>query len=157
MTAAQVLLVDRLVAGAAVGGRHAGGDDEAMMVVAFLSIGGLMTLQTVDLLACVNAQLVFVDDRILQVGVALGALAGGAHEFGGGLLRYHARPIPVDRVSGHQQGSADDKSDKHGSKGHVILLLSFPAARLGSSRGANPRLSIRSHGLGVSWAALDSA
>src|SRR5579884_3128496 len=82
VAAAQVLLIDRLVAGAAVGGGHTSGDDEAVMVVAFLSVGGLMAFRAVDLLARMNAQFVFVDDRILQVGVALGALARGAHEFG---------------------------------------------------------------------------
>ncbi len=121
VTAAQELLVDRFVAGSAVGGRHAVGDDEAVMVVAFLTAGRLMALQAVDLLACMNAQLVLVDDRVLQVGVAFGAFAGGAHQFGGGLFGHDARPIPVNRVSGHQQGGADDQGDEHGSESHGIL------------------------------------
>lgn len=62
MAAAQVLLVDRFVAGAAVSGGHTVGDDEAVMIAAFLPVGGLMALQAVDLLACMNAQFVFVDD-----------------------------------------------------------------------------------------------
>ena len=79
MTAAQVLLVDRLMARPAVGCRHVHCDDKTMMVVPLLAFGRLVAFQAVHLLLSMPAKLVLMDNRVLQIGVAFGALARGAN------------------------------------------------------------------------------
>ena len=67
MAAARKLLVDLLMAGAAVSRRDMGGDDEPVVVLAIwlLSFLRLVTIETANALAGVLAHLVFMDDGIL--------------------------------------------------------------------------------------------
>src|SRR6185437_1387752 len=74
---AQKLLIDRLVAVAAIAGRQSRGDDEAVMVDLRLIGGLLMTIEAVHVFLGMYAQLVFVNDGDRLPGVPLGALAGG--------------------------------------------------------------------------------
>ena len=88
MPAVQELLVDVLVAAAAIAGGELGGNDEAVMVFLLLSGGGLMAVEAVDALSACSAHFVLVDDGVLGARVAFGALAGGADEFRAGLVGF---------------------------------------------------------------------
>lgn len=79
MAASQELLIDSLVAAAAIAGGKLGRDDESVMILLFLAGRRLMALETVDPFSRVRAHLVLVDDRVLGTGVAFGALTGGTH------------------------------------------------------------------------------
>src|SRR5215472_1907892 len=76
VAAVQELLVDGLVTAPAIPRREACHDREAMMVLPLLPSGRLVAVEAGDALPCVPAHLVFVHDRVLLRGVALGALAG---------------------------------------------------------------------------------
>ena len=86
MSAVQKLFVDGGVARFAVRGAHAGVDDEAIVVRAGLAGGDLMAIKAGDAFFGVFAQLVFVDDGILKIAVALGALAAGTDKGRAGLF-----------------------------------------------------------------------
>src|SRR6266702_186801 len=75
MAATQEFLVDALMATAAVAGSQMGTDHEAVMVHLLLSVCRLMAVEAVDSLAGVGAHLVFVYDRVLGPGMALGTLS----------------------------------------------------------------------------------
>src|SRR6476661_3208176 len=80
VSAAQEFLIHRLVTAAAVAGGQLARDDEPVMLLSLLAGGGLMAIEAVDAALRVTAHLVFVDDRVLLLRVALGALPGCADE-----------------------------------------------------------------------------
>lgn len=81
MTAAGELLINLLMAVAAVGGGEVTfGNDEAVMFFLFLRRRSLMAVETTHALLGVRAHFIFVHDRILGAGVTFGALARGADE-----------------------------------------------------------------------------
>ena len=130
VAAAQELLIDRLMARAAVARRQPRGDDEAVMVLLVLPLGRLMAIEAVDLLVVVDAHLIFVDDRVVHLGMALGTLARGADEDGAALLRHRRRPVGVHHEGRDDQTRRQDDGDEHGTKTHRIRLL----GRCGESR-----------------------
>ena len=69
--------------------------------------GGLVAIEAVDALLRVGAHLVLVDDGVLQAGMALGALARGANEVGGGLVGFGWRALAVDEERGQDQREGD--------------------------------------------------
>lgn len=73
--AAEELLVDLLMAGSAVGRRDRRIDYESIVVLALLALDDLVTFQAVDLPLSVGAHLVLVNNRVLQIPVALRAFA----------------------------------------------------------------------------------
>ncbi len=120
VAAPQELLVDRLVTASTVPRRQLCRDDETVMVFFCLTVSRLMTVEAVDALLRVPAQLVLVDDRVLLLAVALRALAGGPHEFRRGLIRFDARPRTIHQERADDQGKRHDDGDEHRPKRHEI-------------------------------------
>ena len=134
MSAAHELLIDLFVTRAAVGGRHSRGDDETVMVLAMLSRRRLVALQAINLALGVNAQLVFVDDGILLIGMAFGALARSPDEGRRGLVRHQMRPIPVQHERCNDQGRPDHERDEDRAKKQGKLLC-------GGAQGNPPQVA----------------
>jgi hypothetical protein len=119
MTAPYELLIDGLVACAAIGrGGAAGVDDKAMVVLGLLACCDLMAVQAVEALARVNAHLKLMDDRILGIKVAFRALASGPHKGRAGLLEFGAWPTGMNQISGNNQCGGDNDGNEDGSKAH---------------------------------------
>jgi len=112
VAAAEELLVDRLMAAAAIRSRKVLGDDESVMLIAFLAGGGLMAFETTHPLHGVGAHLVLVDNTVLQAVMALGTLPGGANQLRIGLRGLSTRPRTVDQKSADGQREAKDNGDE---------------------------------------------
>src|SRR4051812_41606116 len=111
VAAAEVLLIDRFVAASTVAGRQLRRDHEAVMVLLRLALGRLMTVEAVDAALRVAAQLVFMDDRVLLPGMALGALARRAHEVDRGLFGLNPRPGAIHEKRADDQSTCHDNRD----------------------------------------------
>src|SRR6516225_2036333 len=96
--ASHELLVNRFMAASTIAGRQGLADCETVMFGLFLLRGWLMTVQAIDAVPRVQAQLVFMDHRVLRLAVAFGTFARGPHEFGCRLPRLQPRPLPMDQV-----------------------------------------------------------
>jgi hypothetical protein len=89
---AQELLVDALVATAAIASGQFLGYDKTMVVL-FLLIGcGLVTIEAVDALSGVRAHFIFVDDGKLCTRMAFRAFPRGTHQVCIGLVGLDLRP-----------------------------------------------------------------
>ena len=119
--AAQVLLVDALMAGAAVAGGEMRADDEAVVIDLFLSGGGLVAIEAVNALFGVGGHLVLMNNGVLKTGMALGALAGGTNEICCRLLDLYLWPRTVDQKRREDERKGDDDSNKNRSEGHRAL------------------------------------
>ena len=75
VAAANKLLISALVTTAAVARGHLFGDDEAVMILALLVVCRLVAVQATDAFLSVPTHLVFVNDGILLLSMALGAFA----------------------------------------------------------------------------------
>src|SRR3954462_9603124 len=104
------------MARAAVPGRYASGDDEAVMVFVRLLVRGLMAFQAVHALLGVAAHFIFVHDRVLLPEVAFGAFAGGPDESLAGLLRLNLRPGAIEEERSDDDAKAQDNGDEHGAE-----------------------------------------
>src|SRR4029453_12221519 len=100
VTAAQVLLVDRLRGAAGGSGRPLFWGDENRVNLLFFGSRRLMAIKAVDALGTVRAELVFVHHRVLLLQVTLGTLAGRTHQCRSGLIRLDAGPRAIDGKSG---------------------------------------------------------
>ena len=121
MAAMQKLLIDALVAAAAVAGRQLRDNREPVMFLALLSSRGLVAVETADAALRVPAHLVLVDDGILLVAVALGALAGRPNGSRRRLVDLDARPRAVDEERADNQRKRDDDGDEDGPEGHAVI------------------------------------
>lgn len=99
VTAAEELLIDGFMAAATIGGRQMLGDDESVVLVAFLIGGRLMAFETTNPLHGMDAHLVLVDDAVLQAIVALRALSRSANQRRIRLRGLGTRPRPVYKKS----------------------------------------------------------
>ena len=79
MTAAQKLLVNALVAAAAIARGQLGGNYESVVVFLLLCRGRLMTVEAIYTLARVHAHLVLMHDGVLGSRVAFRAFSAGAN------------------------------------------------------------------------------
>ncbi len=118
VAAVQELLVDALVATAAVAGGELGADDKAVMVLLLLAFGGLVAVQAVDAFFGVGAHLVLMHHRVLEAGVALGALAAGANKVRRWLVGFDLGAGAIDQECGKNQRKGNGNSDKHRAEGH---------------------------------------
>jgi hypothetical protein len=110
------LLVDAFVTAAAIAGSEFGGDDKSVMVFLFLPGRGLVALKAIDALFGVGTHLIFMNDRILRAGVALGALSCGTDEIRSGLLCIKFRAGAIDEEGRDDESKGDDDCDEDGTK-----------------------------------------
>src|SRR6266480_3845547 len=97
MPAAQKLLVDLLVAAAAIARRQSRiGNQESVMIFPVLPRRRLVALQAVDAFLCVLAHLIFMNHRILQPRVTLRTLSRGPHKGSTRLFGFYSRPCTID-------------------------------------------------------------
>ncbi len=120
--AAQELLVDAFVAGAAIARSQVRADDKAVVIDLLLSGTRLMAVKTVDAFLCMCGHLVLMDHGVLEPRMTLGALAGGTNKIRGWLGGFDARPLPIDEKSGQNERKSNDNSEEHGTKGHWAEL-----------------------------------
>jgi len=113
VAAAHELLINAFVTTAAVSRGQLGDDNEAMMLLAFLVLRGLVAVETVNALLRVHAHLVLVDHGVLLADVALGTLAAGPNQCLSRLLSFNARPGAVDEESSYDEPECDHNSDEH--------------------------------------------
>jgi hypothetical protein len=130
MTAAEELLVLLLVTGTAIASGEMFGDDEAVMIELVLTCGWLMAIETVDAFARVGRHFELVDDGVLEAGVTLGALAGGADEIGGGLLGLNAWARKVNEEGRNDERETDGDSNKDRAERHAA----GPPSEIGGNR-----------------------
>ena len=90
-----------------------GADDEAVMILLLLALGGLVAIQAVHALFGVDAHLVLMDDRILQARVTLGTLAAGPDKVRRRLLGFDPGARTIDQEGGQNQCKGNRNSDKH--------------------------------------------
>lgn len=121
VAAAQVFLVDALMACAAVSGSEMRADDEAVVIDLVLSGGGLVAIEAVDALSGVGGHFVLVDHGVLEPGMAFGALAGGANEICCWLLGLHLWARAVNQKRGEDERKGDHDRNKNRSEGHRAL------------------------------------
>ena len=124
---AQEFLIDAFVAGAAVSSCQMRADHESVMIDFLLAGGGLVAVEAIDALLRMSRHFVFVNHRILQPGVALGALSGCPDEIGcrlGGLDTW-TRPLTrkADRMSANAITTArnTDRNDMVSTPGGMSL------------------------------------
>src|SRR5581483_6142911 len=129
MTAMEKLLINALVAAAAIPGGQLGRDDEAMMIFLLLAGGRLMAFKAVHSFAGVGAHLVLVYYGILRAGVALGTFSSGANEVGTGLLGLYFRPGAVNEECRQYQSEGNYYCDEYRTKRHCVLLANLPGMR----------------------------
>src|SRR6185437_6510189 len=95
MTAAQELLVDGFVTGAAICRAYLGVDDKSVVIGAGLARRHLMAIEAGDTLFGMFTQLVLVNDGILKIAMAFGALAARAHQRRIWLFDLHPGPARI--------------------------------------------------------------
>ena len=95
------------------------------MFLLLLSRRGLVAVEAIHVLAGVHTQLVLVNHRIGLVVVALGALAGGAHQRGARLLSFHLGALAVNEECRHDKRESEDNRNEYGAEGHGGTLEGF--------------------------------
>jgi len=123
MTAAQELFIDCFMAGAAIRRCDPRIDDKTIVIRAALAHGHLMAIQAGDAFLRVRAQFKFVDDGILQVPMALGALAARTNEGCARLIHFRPRTARVHEKSRDHQASGQSDCDKDSAKSHRGLMM----------------------------------
>ncbi len=118
-----------LVARAAVAGGQMRADNESVVIDLLLAGGGLVAVKAVHALFGVRGHLVFVDNRVLEPRMTLGAFARRPHKVGGWLRGFDARPRSIDKKSSQNERKRDDDSDEHGTKRHAVPPGNLPSAR----------------------------
>ena len=120
VTAAQELLINGLVTGAAIRGRHSRVNHETVMILSTLSRPHLVTVETIDPFGRMRTQLEFVDNRVLRVPMALGALATRPNEGRAGLFDHHARTARIHQIRRDDHRGGDRDSYEFGAEIHVL-------------------------------------
>jgi hypothetical protein len=112
----QELLVNTLMAAAAISGRQMGGNYESVMVLLFLTTSRLVAVQAIHALPGMQTHFVFVDYRVLGSRVTLGAFPGGSNQFCTGLFTLSLRAGAVHQKRGQYQGKGNHDREKYRSK-----------------------------------------
>jgi len=105
---AEKLLIDGFVTATAISRGELGGDGEAAVFFALLICRGLMAFQTTDVLCRVDAHFIFVNDGILQTGMAFGTSAGSPNGGGVGLVGFRPRSCAIEEKCGQYQTKAEE-------------------------------------------------
>jgi len=74
MAAAKEFLIDAFMAGSAITGCQVSADDKSVMIDFLLAGRGLVAIQAIYALLRMSGHFIFVNNRVLQTRVALGAL-----------------------------------------------------------------------------------
>ena len=118
VTAAQKLLIDAFVTGAAVACRQVSTDHEAVVIHLLLAGAGFVTVQAIHAFLRMYGHLVFVNDGVLKPGMALGTLAGRANEVCGRLVGLYLGAGSIDKEGGKYESKRNDDGHKHRTKRH---------------------------------------
>ena len=97
VTAAQELLVDAFMAGAAIARGQVSADHKAVVIDLLLARGRLVAVQAVDALFCVGGHFVFVHHGILEARMALRAFARCPDEIGCRLIGFNFGPGAINK------------------------------------------------------------
>src|SRR5579859_4569874 len=116
MPAVGKLLVDLLVARAAVSSSHLRADDEAVVFFLLLALRGLMAIQARHSLGGVLAHLIFMHDGILLPQMAFGAFPGSANERSAWLVHLAARPCMLDEKGAKNERERNDNGYKNATE-----------------------------------------
>lgn len=117
--AVQELLVDILVAAAAVPRGQLGGNDESVMIFLLLPRRWLMAIQAVHAFLRVHAHLIFVDDGVLSPYVAFRTFSSGTNQSRTRLLGFYFRARAIDKECGENQSECDHDGDEDRAKRHA--------------------------------------
>src|SRR4051794_30634718 len=113
MAAMNILLVDLLMAAAAVRGRQAHARDHKPVMIFFvLARRGLVTLQTIHAFLGVLAHFIFMHHGILQARMTLRTFARSPHESRIGLLSFDSRTRPINQKSAEDEGKSNYNRDE---------------------------------------------
>jgi len=116
VAAAKKLLIDTFVAGAAVAGGQVGADHKPVVIHLLLARAGLVTVQAIHTLLCMDRHFVFVNDRVLKPSMALGALARRANKVGGGLVGLNLGTSAIDQEGRKNESKRNNYSKEHRTK-----------------------------------------
>jgi hypothetical protein len=123
VTAVKEFLVNGFVATAAItSGEVAAADFKSVMVIFLLTRSRLVTIKAVDAFPGVDAHFVFVDNGVLQPGVAFGALAAGTNEIRGRLFCFNLGSRSIDEKGREDKRKSNSNSDENGTKRHHAHL-----------------------------------
>jgi hypothetical protein len=126
VAAAQELLIDILMARAAIRRRHRHVDDKSVVVPLLLSFSHLVAIQAVQAFLRMSAHLELVHHGILRVEMAFGAFPAGTNERRARLLDNRSRPARVDEIGRNDQCRGDDNGNEDSSKTHNPLGIWAP-------------------------------
>src|SRR5215471_5461311 len=119
MAAALKLLINLFVTGAAIARSDARRYDEPVVLFFLLTLLRLMAVQARNSLLRVLAQLVFMDNGILLVGVAFRAFACRFNEVRSRLIDLNAGPRSMQEESTQNESERNRDCDKDRTERHV--------------------------------------
>src|SRR5215470_12274741 len=119
MAATEKLLIDPFVTGAAIAGRDRRRYDKSIVLFLLLILLRLMAVQARNPRRGVLTQLVFMDNGILLVGVALRAFPCRFDEVCGGLIDLDARSRPMQEESAQNESKRNSNGDKNRTERHA--------------------------------------
>jgi hypothetical protein len=120
VAAAEELLIDAFVAGAAVSGGQMGTDYESMVIDLLLAGARLMAVKAIDPFFRVGRHLVFVNNRVLKPRMTFRAFSRCPNEVGSGLGRFNARTLSIDKKCRQNQRKRNDDCQKNRAKRHAL-------------------------------------
>ena len=106
MAAVQKLLIDALVAAAAISRGKFGRRSRIRGGLLILAGCGLVAIEAIHPFARVQAHFIFVHHGVLHTRMAFRALAGGAHQVGGRLLGLYLWPRTIDQNADRMSAKA---------------------------------------------------
>src|SRR5215831_5399781 len=113
------LLINGLVATAAVSSRQLSGDDESVMILLLLALGRLVAFEAVDTLPRVHAHFILMHHRILGPDVTLRTFPGGPDQVGGRLLCLYLRTGAINQERSQNQSECNNNGDEDRAKRHA--------------------------------------
>src|SRR5262245_29593637 len=91
-------------------------EDKAMMLHLLLARDLLVAFEAIHAFLGMDAEFVFMDNRVVLPRVTFGALARGFDERLAGLFGVDDRPLPIDQITGQDKAETNDQCDEYGTK-----------------------------------------
>ena len=113
MAAAKKFLINAFMARPAITNCQVDANDESVMIDFLLAGRGLVAIQAIYALLRMSGHFIFVNNRVLQTRVALGALPGSADEVGCRLSDLNAGTLAVDQKRRQNQRKSNNDGQKH--------------------------------------------